>query len=146
MQKIEETKTKTYVETTYKANDGTIFATEEECRKYELTAECAVTAAFNSLNPHKQECVGEAIDMYFGWEETGYILKPKNETELAVINQLLSFHGVTILPGADKIGRWIIVSENYGDWYWRDFLNFKESICANIDRLIPKDDENTQNA
>lgn len=43
----------------YVANDGTEFGSEEECKKYEETAICAITAAVNGITVNS--CCGDAI-------------------------------------------------------------------------------------
>lgn len=51
MRKNVTTKERTIVEevVTYVANDGTVFRSEDECKKYETTAKCAIKAMFKGV-------------------------------------------------------------------------------------------------
>lgn len=104
----------------YKANDGTTFKTEEECKKYEASAEAAVTKMFYDIcvkvfdekDPtFPESCIWEAYG--YGNEEWYYVIADiKSETELKIANMYCDMrcpkYGKKL--STDSIGKRVLIA------------------------------------
>ena len=81
----------------YKACDGTLFTTKNECKKFEETAYCVIKSRLMSIvtstiNPYEKNlCDNEDY-------HTGYIVVLEDESKIDIVNVYLNFHGNSILP------------------------------------------------
>ena len=127
MKEIKRTRTIEEV-TGYEANDGTIFTTKEECKKYEESAECAVRAMFDSIcvkNMHHDKTFAECElwERYgYGGEDFKYVIADiKTEDELKIANMFCkmwaSQYGKPL--GIDYIGKRVLIA--IGDNYDHSF-------------------------
>lgn len=101
--RIERVEIKKY----YVAADGTEFASEEECRKYEDTARCAINAMFEKLEMQKTFCVGDSIDMLtpFSYDDNMYAVKVRDINDVETINKWIkAAHKDNAVLGAETIG------------------------------------------
>ena len=111
VQKIEEV-------ITYEAYDGTVFKTEEQCKKYEETARAVIEKAFYSLMIHERpfpEC-GIFEDFGYGSEEFEMaVIDIKDVNDLEIANRYFAFHQGTNprLIGAEYIGKRVLVNMGY---------------------------------
>lgn len=121
MEKITVQRTITEV-TGYKANDGTFFKTEEECKKYEASAEAAVKKMFYDIcvkvfdegdkDPAFAECtIWESYG--YGSEEYYYVIADiKSETELKIANMYCDMrcpkYGTKL--STDSIGKRVLIA------------------------------------
>lgn len=142
--RVEEREIKTYKEI-YIANDGTEFATQEQCEEYEKTAQCAIEAAFKSL---PMQCSHNIMDSgffpYFGCDDSVYAIKIRNVNDLEIVNKWLietfGKHGDEVAClGADAIGT-IQLIETY-DYDNEFFLvgtpeSLREHFMKGVDRMI----------
>ena len=154
MKKIKETRE---VVVSYEAFDGTRFDNEDECKKYESTAEAVITKAFYDLITRES---GKPIDdTLFAeceiWENYGYgseefdmaIIEIKNEEELEIANRFYEIkHGTGI--GREYIGKRILVNigysyDNYYGVYARPRTREEliEDFTKNIDTYFKKEEE-----
>lgn len=109
--------------TVYIANDGQEFTSEQECRKYEDTATCAIRAMFNTLPMKVTSC--DNADNNLSGEDSFVIMHPKNADELIVINRFLQLYGGPLVP-VGAIGEGIVIYINYdGEYYYDGTVEYK---------------------
>lgn len=128
--------------TIYIANDGTEFRDEDECRKYENTAECAIKEMFNKLNPQVTYNVGDSNPFYvLGCDDDLYAVKIENTNQLEIVNKWIrvqdKYQSNTL--GDDAIGT-IQLINNYldGILILGTPEQLKEKYCEAIDQLFDK--------
>lgn len=92
MRRNEERIERTVVETkvTFVACDGTVFKTEEECKKYEESYECTMLTCFKKI-PHLEKCGSDLYMQYANEEDVAYILKPRNIDDIYAVNRVLDY-------------------------------------------------------
>lgn len=138
--------------TAYVANDGTEFSNDEECRKYEQTAQCAINQAFNKLPQQSTfDPCGETSFPYMGCEDTLNAVKIRNVNDLEVLNKWIcsrpGFEDKCL--GAEAIGTiQLIVTYDYDNGVWclgtpeelkKKYADFVDEICS---KLVEKEGEN----
>lgn len=135
----EETITKQITE--YEAFDGTVFTTEEECRKWEQSAKCAINANAKPLLLERSY-----VNVYemqpFGGEDTAYHIHPNDEKELKAITQWMAQFDCGNLPTTDIIGKDVLVIVDGCEYlYWATPDKIKEEFCKSVDALLFKAEE-----
>lgn len=123
----------------YVANDGTVFNSEDECRKYEQTAKGAINGMFMKL-PKIQinECAADREPFYgFSCEDTIYAVRIQNVDEVEVINKWLKLtdpcncHSVS----TEEIGKIILLCRYYDGVYVVGTPEYlKKQYCDAIDQ------------
>ena len=82
----------TYQVTKYQAEDGTIFDTEKECKKYDESAKCVLLGKYNDLVIRQTTCY-DLCDPFGGSEDYGVdIVKVNTKEDLDLILQLVYFY------------------------------------------------------
>ena len=87
MKKIQKEVVIKRYDTMFVANDGTEFTTEEECKKYEESAKCALMARYNLLVIKESDCFS-----LFGFgsdEDVINVVKVESKEDINLILQLL---------------------------------------------------------
>lgn len=105
----------------YVANDGTEFQSEEECRKYEETATCAINGMFDTLKMQTSYAVGDGEPFNsLSYEDTIYAIKIENADQLEIVNKWIWDKDKTCeLIGAEAIGTIQLISfDSYGNAIW----------------------------
>ena len=127
----------------YVANDGTEFSTEEECKKYEKTAECAINGMFKKLKVQETCCIGDGEPFgSFGYEDTLYAVKIENTDQLEIVNKWIADNDnysrcEKQLIGADKIGTIQLIDVyDGGVWTVGTPEELKEKYIKAIDKLF----------
>lgn len=109
-------------ETRYKACDGTLFTTENECKKFEETAYCVIKSRLMSIvtstiNPYEKNlCDNENY-------HTGYIVVLEDESKIDIVNVYLNFHSHSILPYSWVSNTIILMYNEYDNCVWVKNLN-----------------------
>ena len=130
-------------EITYIANDGTEFKTEDECRKYEDTAECAIRSALSKIV--LKECPSYSVvddATSFAYEGTLRTIAIHDANDIEVVNKWIinsvgEKYGTAICIGTESIGK-TLVFEEYEGWIvnWRTIdemvERFKKSLLAHL--------------
>lgn len=99
----------------WKAYDGKTFTSEEECKKYEETAESVIKKAFMKL------VVGNIVPECDIWANYGYgseefmmaIIDIKDANDLMIANKYLDFRKADELIDSKYIGKRIMVNLGY---------------------------------
>lgn len=112
MKKIVEKVVVTKENVLWKAYDGTTFGSEEECKKYEATAESVIKKAFMKL------VVGNIVPECYIWGDYGYgseefmmaIIDIKDANDLMIANKYFELRGADELINAKYIGKRIMVN------------------------------------
>jgi len=129
MKKIERKIQNESVVVEYEANDGTVFYEAGECENYEKTCICAIKARLKQIAIKMDtEC-----DLLDGSDETMmYVVQPKSDADLFVIQQALSYHSSNNAErvSGDDIGRVLLVGFTYNDDYV--FVMKLDDIVKNI--------------
>ena len=82
----------TYQVTKYQAEDGTIFDTKEECKKYDESAKCVLLGKYNDLVIRQTDCYN-LCDPFGGSEEYGVdVVKVNSKEDVDLILQLVYFY------------------------------------------------------
>lgn len=139
MKKIEKEITRIERITEYEATDGTVFKNEEECKKYEASAKCAIESAykktfktFDGIGISTESCRFAT----FGCDSKLYAVKINNADELKVFNMRQGKDNDNL--GADSIGKEIVIeAPDWDDYHY--ILGTREDIkaefCAFIDKI-----------
>lgn len=92
MEKIESKFERTITETTvtFKAIDGTVFDTEEECKKYEATVEAVLLERLNDCVVHC--CCGDSL-FESNCDGEYKAVVPKTQKDIDTLNQLHKLYG-----------------------------------------------------
>lgn len=132
--------------TTYIAKDGTEFKSEDECRKYEETAKCAIFGALQKLECQKTDMFAEReCDLFtsFSCDDNMYAFRIRNVDDLEVVNRWM--HLVDDCSrdklGTDAIGTIQLINTYCDDesvWVIGTVEQFKEKVCKQIDKLVDK--------
>ena len=87
------------------ATDGKEFLSEDECKKYEGTCECAINEMFNKV-PNQATWAGNVDEFCtFGYDDTIYAIKIRDLTDVEVVNKWLKYKDSSARGiGADAIG------------------------------------------
>ena len=129
-------------EYTYIADDGTEFKSEEECKKYEETAKCAVNVMFDKLQ--KQVCKDVGQDDWlsaFGFEDDIYAVKIRNANDVDAVNKWIISHKYSTdqCIGVDAVGT-IQLFEVYSYideiWHIGTVEKMKEEFSKFVDSLV----------
>lgn len=81
----------TYQVTKYQAEDGTIFDTKEECKKYDESAKCVLLGKYNDLVIRQTNCY-YLCDPFGGSEDYGVdVVKVTSKEDVDLILQLVYF-------------------------------------------------------
>ena len=136
-------------EYTYVADDGTEFKSEEECRKYEQTAQCAINAMFEKLPKQETFDPTGGSFPYFGSEETIIAVKVDTLNDVETINKwIMARKGNKSADciGAESVGTIQLFGECDGDWLWRIGTpdELKKTCCEAIDTWFDKLTEKTK--
>lgn len=131
--------------TTYIANDGTEFKSEEECKKYETTAKCAVNVLFNSVPKQTTPFIGEKEPFcdFGSCDNEVYAVKIRSIDDLDAVNKYLKWSdSENDCLGVDAIGTiQILVYQAYCDgtiYKYGTPDNLKKEFCKAIDELCGK--------
>lgn len=82
----------TYQVTKYQAEDGTIFDTKEECKKYDESAKCVLLGKYNDLVIRQTDCYN-LCDPFGGSEDYAVdIVKVNSKEDVDLILQLVYFY------------------------------------------------------
>lgn len=82
----------TYQVTKYQAEDGTIFDTKEECKKYDESAKCVLLGKYNDLVIRQTDCY-HLCDPFGGSEDYGVdVVKVNTKEDVDLILQLVYFY------------------------------------------------------
>lgn len=131
MERIEEVIERTVKDThiSYKAIDGTIFTNEDECRRYEETAEAILLSKLKEIQINEISC----DDLFESSGEGIYrIIVPATQEHINTLNQLWKLNGGAsreeLIFDKSYINTVILVGirfcENYKiDWIWFWKLN-----------------------
>ena len=124
--------------TTYIADDGTEFKSEEECKKYEQTATCAINGMFNKLKIQKFENVAEYEPFNnFYCEDTMYAVKIESVEQLEIVNKWIKDHGDNRFLGSETIGTFQLLNEFEGGiWPIGTPDKLKEEYCKGVDKFF----------
>ena len=128
MKKIERKVQDERVVVEYEANDGTVFYNSVECENYEKTYVCAIKARLKQIALKvgtEEEIMGGAGSC----ETTVYVVQPKSDADIFVIQQALSINNSNNAERVDDndIGHVLLVGFTYGDDY---------AFLVNLDALI----------
>ncbi len=126
---------------TYEALDGTIFDNEDECRKYEKTAQCAINGAFEQLP--REDVDAEALNDTvgdFSDDDTLHSIYIEDANTLEVINRWLVHNGWgSSKLSAKDIGT-ILLYDTYDTdvWIIGTPEEYKKKFCDFIDNNLVK--------
>ena len=82
----------TYQVTKYQAEDGTIFDTEKECKKYDESAKCVLLGKYNDLVIRQTDCY-HLCDPFGGSDDYAIdIVKVNSKEDVDLILQLVYFY------------------------------------------------------
>jgi hypothetical protein len=82
----------TYQVTKYQAEDGTIFDTKEECKKYDESAKCVLFGKYNDLVIRQTDCY-HLCDPFGGSEDYSVdVVKVNTKDDVDLILQLVYFY------------------------------------------------------
>ena len=130
-------------EITYIANDGTEFKIEDECRKYEDTAECAIWSALAKIVQEKSS-VESIIDDSIGFAYDGVFyaiqINSTNDIEIVnkwIVNTLGEKYAEEKCISTEAIGKTLIFEEYEGwivNWGTIDEMveRFKKSLLTHL--------------
>lgn len=131
MKTIREEVKRVEVITKYEAVDGTVFTTEEECKKYEETAKCAINWKISNSFGRKVNSYGLIDGSFNMWDlpyvgsmcgdDTLFGLEIKNTQDLEALimylkcNTSISDELIAEEITPDLIGKKVIINEAYDD-------------------------------
>lgn len=136
--------------TTYIAKDGTEFKSEDECRKYEATATCAIMEMLKKL-PQQETYDPENNGLpYFGCDDTLKAFKIRTIDDVETVNKWLLDLSPTgnkgMCLGADAVGTiQLFCIYNYDNDVWKlgsvDELKntYLKAIDSFVDKLTEKE-------
>lgn len=128
MKKIERKVQDEKVIVEYEANDGTVFYDASECDKYEKTCVCAIKARLRqiAIKVDTEDCLLDG-----SCETTMFVIQPKTDTDIFVIQQALSLNNSNNAEcvSGDDIGRVLLVGFTYDDYV---FVMKLDEIVSNI--------------
>lgn len=129
MEKIEEVIERTVKDThiSYKAIDGTLFTDENECRRYEETAEAVLLAKLSEIQIKEISC----DDLFESGEGVYRVVIPTNEKHIDTLNQLWKLNGGAsqdkLIFDSSYINTVVLVGvriyDSKIDWIWFYKLN-----------------------
>lgn len=95
MQVKEKKIEKVEIKKIYVADDGTEFATEEQCKSYEQTAKFAIECMLKKLNQLTTYNFVNSIDELntFGYDDTMYAIEIRNTNDVETVNKWVLSHG-----------------------------------------------------
>ena len=148
MKKNVEKRERTVVEevVTYVANDGTVFKSEEECKKYEVSAMCAVKALFNGVKQYEEygdTFLGKAAK-WVGSDDSIYTVCFDSLSDIEATNKWLQMvYGQngdkTALFSSSDLGT-IQIIQAYDDCFWQMGTpdDVKKRFCDHIDEMVAR--------
>lgn len=105
-------------ETRFRAKDGRVFATEEQCREYEKSYDCTIKKMWNDI-PKEKTCVYNIYPNNCDDDSEAVLVKVRDIEDVKTINayltNLVGCGGETPL-GKDDIGKEIVFLIGY-EWY-----------------------------
>lgn len=123
-------------ETRFKATDGTLFRSEEDCKKYEETLECIVQSRYNKLVVKETS----ACDMFYYGSDEDYIdivfIKDEKDKEAVIQQDFLQFQKQTEYMkqrAADISSRLVVGEYNLVD---RGFEKDRAWPLGTIDNVV----------
>lgn len=128
--------------TTYIANDGTEFKSEEECIKYETTARCAIDGMFKSLPMQITNYFGDCDPFCdINSDSTLYAVKIENVDQLEIVNRWIKesdIYDQNYFLGEGYIGSIALISTNWegATWVLGSVESLKKSCCDEIDKWV----------
>ena len=131
-------------ENIYIANDGTEFKSEDECKKYEATAVCAINQMFDKIPKQITHSLGDSFGYGFGYDDSLYAIKIDSIEDVEVVNKWLLRSGdanenARSCIGADAVGTiQLFSSYDYDNYIWNIGTpeKMKKDYCDCIDRLF----------
>lgn len=135
--------------TTYIADDGTEFKSEEECRKYESTAEGVINAMFEKLPNQKTYDPINSEFPYFGCDDTVVAVKIRSMDDVEIVNKWLKRRDCHdgMLIGAESIGSihmFCIYDYDNCVWNMGTVEQFKKTCSDAIDTFVNKLGDKTE--
>ena len=132
MKKIERKVANEHIYVDYEATDGTVFTgdnAQRECELYEKTFQCAIKARLKQIAIIVQT---EDALLDGSCETTMYVVQPKTDADIFVIQQALSINSSNNASRVsnDDIGRVLLVGFTYDDDYV--FVMKLDQIVENI--------------
>ena len=131
------------VRTEFVAEDGQVFRSEEECKKYEKTCKCVIMSAYKPL-------VKGTISEYGLYEECGCedfyydLVEIKNENDREIVNKALKFaYENARLVIEEEIGKTIMVAKEYDGsltGYHTTIDNIINTIKGNYEKELSKEE------
>lgn len=135
----------------YIAEDGTEFASEGECKKYEDTAEFVINNKIEKMRVGNK--IGNIGEQHWQWgcEDTLFCVNIKNEDDLHDVNMWVAYHSVYACGpirnkynpsgkfqfDSDAIGTIQVFNDCYGDYYaYGDVGGFKKYLHEDVDELF----------
>ena len=139
--------------TTYIANDGTEFLSEDECKKYEKTARSVIHGMFKKLPIQITENLGEHDPFgCFSYDDTLYAVSVRNIDDVETVNRWIMSHGNYNDPiGADTVGTIQLFDVYDSSSVWNigtpyDLKKkYNEAIDKLFDSLVQKDEGGNSN-
>ena len=122
------------------ADDGTEFSSEDECRKYEGTCECAINAMFKEVP--QQETYMDCAEPFqmFGCGDTMYAVKIRSLEDVEVVNKWIKYMDKNNTGiGADTVGT-IQLLNRYDSYVYVHGTpdDLKKVYAEGIDNLVEK--------
>lgn len=135
----------------YIAEDGTVFASEEECRKYEDTAKFVINNKLEKMRVGNK--IGNMEERHWDWgcEDNLFCVSIKNDDDLHNVNMWIAYHSVyaggpiyekydssrKFQFDSDAIGTIQVFNDCYGEYYaYGDVGEFKKYLHADVDELF----------
>ena len=148
MRKNVEEYTVTKERITWIASDGKVFETEEECKKYEATAEFAIISAFNDIP--KKTCEGQDFlnnAAYMACDSDMYAITISNADVLEIVNKYLKLytdcnHESPYQIPVKYVGKRIILElyEGYVCNY-KTPEEYKKQLCQAVDHFFGEESQ-----
>ncbi len=133
---------------TYVANDGTVFKSEEECNKYEDSAECAIRSLFNGVKKHREsgDIFLDAATPFPSYEDDVYMIYLESIETIEAVNKwldcLFGHYGAKLgLFSLEELGTTQLVTVSAYDpvfYIWGDAEKVKDRFCSHIDEMVAK--------
>ncbi len=121
----------------YRANDGTFFSSEAECRKYEESAKCVLFAFYKGKVLHTVS--GYKIPPYFGWDEQYIELLDLSSVDVILkINQYfyhINHDNPKDILNTDDVGKQIWVVHDGEDNYYMRLGTTEEALSKIAEAL-----------
>lgn len=143
MKKIEKQRTVVKIDVTYEAFDGTIFESEDECKKYEKTAQCAINRTFNKLPQYQigGDTIAEVVAL--NYDDRVHSIYIKDVDTLEIFNRWLAqnywnsyFKGQLSVDTIGTVQLFVTYEDDI--WLVGSADEYKKSFCDMIDDNLVK--------